>query len=110
MELSELKEMAMEVMEAYNQKNRMEGRDPWTLDNYVTGFIGDVGDLSKLIMAKSGYRDTEDLDAKIEHELTDCFWSLIVISSLLNVNLEEALSKNMNDLLNRVEYGHHAIR
>lgn len=44
----------------------------WTRDQIVSGFVGDVGDLVKLTMAKDGLRQKDNLDEKLEHELADC--------------------------------------
>lgn len=64
--------------------------------------MGDVGDLVKLIMAKNGYRQKEDIDEKIAHELGDCLWSIIVIAKELDINLEDKFLENMESLENKI--------
>lgn len=44
----------------------------WNEQQLMTGFVGDVGDLSKIIMAKHDLRDMENVDQKLAHELSDC--------------------------------------
>lgn len=69
----------------------------------MAGFVGDVGDLSKLLMAKEGLRQNYDVDAKIAHELADCLWSILVIASKLGVNLEKEFVKTMSELDERIK-------
>jgi NTP pyrophosphatase (non-canonical NTP hydrolase) len=69
----------------------------------MAGFVGDVGDLSKLVMAKANLRHISDVDAKIAHELADCLWSVLVIADRLDVDLEDAFSKTMAELDGRLE-------
>lgn len=101
-DIDELTKVAREVALAYRQKNISEGRYPWGIDQYVAGFVGDVGDLSKLIMARSGYREMECPDERIRHELADCLWSILVIADELEIDLASVYQKNMDSLLQRV--------
>lgn len=101
-DLSEMCRVAREVATAYDAKNRMDGRNSWTADNYMAGFVGDVGDLAKLVMAKSGYRDADDLERRIGHELSDCLWSILILSDELGVDLEEAYTATMAELLRKL--------
>jgi hypothetical protein len=39
--------------------------------------VGDVGDLMKLVMAKEGAREIQDVDEKLQHELAACLWSVL---------------------------------
>ncbi|HOU13281.1 MAG TPA: MazG nucleotide pyrophosphohydrolase domain-containing protein [Anaerolineae bacterium] len=64
------------------------------------GFVGDVGDLVKLVMAQSGRRMIPDAESKLAHELADCLWSIIVLADVHNVDLEKAFGQTMDDLEN----------
>jgi NTP pyrophosphatase (non-canonical NTP hydrolase) len=55
------------------------------------GLVGDVGDLAKLVQAAEGVREIEDVKTKLEHELADILWSIIVIADRSGVDLEEGL-------------------
>jgi NTP pyrophosphatase (non-canonical NTP hydrolase) len=101
-ELDELVRIARQVVTAYSVKNKMAGRHDWTLENYLAGFVGDVGDLSKLVMAKSGYRDADNVDERIAHELSDCLWSILVIADELRLDLAAAYKSNMKTLLGQI--------
>lgn len=103
MEIENLTKLAREVADAYDAKNRAEGRRTWTVDNYMSGFVGDVGDLSKLIMARSGYRQPNDVDQQaIGHELSDCLWSILILADELEIDINLAFESNMEKLLARV--------
>lgn len=68
----------------------------------MLGFVGDVGDLSKLVHAKNGVRamaDSEtDLDAKLAHELADCLWSVLTLADCYGVDLDQAFDSTMAGL------------
>ena len=68
MKLDQMTKVAREVAAAYRLKNESEGLQPWSLDNYVTGLVGDIGDLSKVIMARSGHRQLDDADGRLRPE------------------------------------------
>lgn len=98
MTLEELSQKAIEVRDAYAQLNTAQGHQPWTHTERLQGFIGDVGDLTKLIMAKNNFRNTDNVDEKLAHELADCLWSILILAKELNINLEEAFTKTMQEL------------
>ena len=64
----------------------------------MLGFAGDVGDLAKLVVAENGKRRIENSKEKLEHELSDCLWSVIVLATLHDVDLEKSFLKTMNEL------------
>ena len=70
----------------------------WTDEELALGFVGDVGDLVKLVMARSGVRDISEVQEKLEHELADCLWSVIVLADQYEIDLEKAFLKTMDDL------------
>jgi len=64
----------------------------------MQGFVVDVGDLMKLVMAKAGSRPGEDVDRQLAHELSDCLWSVLVLAQLYDVDLEREFFATMNEL------------
>lgn len=69
----------------------------------MAGFVGDVGDLSKIIMAKHGLRDMEDVDEKLAHELSDCLWCILVLAHKYDINLSKEFMKTMDVLDARID-------
>lgn len=70
----------------------------WTDEEVALGFVGDVGDLMKLIMAQSGVRHIPDAQAKLSHELADCLWCILVLSHNYSVDIERAFLETMDGI------------
>jgi NTP pyrophosphatase (non-canonical NTP hydrolase) len=62
------------------------------------GFVGDVGDLAKLVVAENGKHNIANSKEKLEHELADCLWSVIVLAYVHGVDLESSFTNTMNEL------------
>jgi NTP pyrophosphatase (non-canonical NTP hydrolase) len=89
---------AMQIRRAFaGQEIHRTGR-AWTREEIMQGFVGDVGDLMKLVMAKAGARQIDDPDRKLAHELSDCLWSVLVLAQLYDVNLEKEFLLTMDRL------------
>ncbi len=90
---------AAQIRKLYDQLNAGNGTK-WNGTDFMSGFVGDVGDLSKIIMVKSGLRSDqgENIDDLLVHELADCLWSICVLADIYNVDVEAAFSKTMNEL------------
>ena len=97
-EFSELVRRAKHIRQLYAEYEQSQYGRSWTREEILLGFIGDVGDLSKLILANEGVRQIDDAKDKLAHELADCLWSIIVIAELYEVDLEQAFLKTMNEL------------
>ena len=101
--LNDLRERAQGVCVKYDELNASDGHAKWGGLEYTAGFVGDVGDLMKLVMAKEGKRrGPVDVDAALRHELGDCLWSLLVIASHYEIDLEAAFNKTMDELTERL--------
>lgn len=70
----------------------------WTSEELMLGFLGDVGDLAKLVQGKAGVRPRADLDDALAHELADCLWSVMSLADAYGVDLEAAFDRTMADL------------
>jgi NTP pyrophosphatase (non-canonical NTP hydrolase) len=89
MELSQLTDHAMQLRQRFAEAEQAKHGRVWTREEIMQGFVGDVGDLMKLVMAKSGARPVKDVDRKLAHELSDCLWSILVLAKLYDVDLEK---------------------
>ncbi|MES2692075.1 MAG: nucleotide pyrophosphohydrolase [Verrucomicrobiota bacterium] len=89
MDLPALTEKALLLRERFAAAAAAKGHRGWTREEVMHGFVGDVGDLMKLTMAKSGLREIADADTKLGHELADCLWSVLVLAKLYEVNVEK---------------------
>lgn len=85
--LADLTAEAMRLRRNFAAAALTAGRKEWTREQVMQGFVGDVGDLMKLVMAKGGAREIAEVDQKLGHELADCLWSILVLARLYQVDL-----------------------
>lgn len=103
MELPEIVDRARSIRRKYAEFEKAHTGKSWSPSNLAQGFVGDVGDLMKLVMAKEGLREIEDVDAKLAHELADCLWSVLVLADAYNVDIEAAFTATMDELDQRLD-------
>ncbi len=103
MNLDDLQKRAIEIRNKYDKLNQEKRGITWNEQQIMAGFVGDVGDLSKIIMAKHGLRAMEDVDNKLAHELSDCLWSVLVLASKYNINLSAEFMNTMDELDKRID-------
>jgi NTP pyrophosphatase (non-canonical NTP hydrolase) len=101
--LQELMLRAEEIRKLYEESNALNGKEAWRIRDYAMGFVGDVGDLQKLVMAKENLRDIEGVDAKLGHELADCLWSILVLANHYGIDLEKEFVNTMDVITKRIE-------
>lgn len=110
MDVTELTKRAMEIRARFAEFEQAKFRREWTKEEVMQGFVVDVGDLMKLVMAKSGIREVEDLDRKLAHELSDCLWCVLVLSKLYGLDIEREFMKTMDELDGWIAAKKQAIR
>ncbi|MHB8831424.1 MAG: MazG nucleotide pyrophosphohydrolase domain-containing protein [Patescibacteria group bacterium] len=103
MDFQQLIARAKEIREVNSKLASNDGCKGWGSAERMQGFMGDVGDLAKLVMAKNGYRKYDDLDKKLAHELGDCLWSVIILADELGVDLEKSFLETMNEIEARLK-------
>lgn len=102
MDFKQIVQQALEVRKQYqNLEIKKYGRE-WSREEIAQGFVGDVGDLMKLITAKSGVRDISGVDSKLSHKLSDCLWSIIILSNKYGIDLEKSFLETMNSLNEKI--------
>ncbi len=103
MDFKILQERALEIRKNYATLEHKNYGKEWTTEQIAQGFVGDVGDLLKLVLAKSGVRDIDNAHEKLEHELADCLWSVLVLANQYDINLEAAFLKTMDGLEEKIK-------
>ncbi len=98
MEFSQLADRALQIRQSFAAYEQRRTGRTWTREEIMQGFVVDVGDLMKLVMAKAGARHVEGVDAKLAHELSDCLWSVLVLAKLYDIDLEKEFLKTMDEL------------
>ena len=105
MEFQQLLGRALDIRRQYVELERARYGRSWTAQEIALGFVGDVGDLMKLVQAASGVREIPDARARLEHELADCLWSVLVLAEAYGIDLERAFVATMDDLERRIAAG-----
>lgn len=103
MDFAKLQDQARAVRARYAGFETARFGRSWTTEEIMIGFVGDVGDLAKLVQGKAGVRPTPDLDGKLAHELADCLWSVLTLADAYGVDLERSFTDTMNDLTRRLD-------
>jgi len=106
MDFAALQDRARMVRRQYAEVERKRHGRPWSTEEITLGFVGDVGDLAKLIQAHAGVRGArpaEEVRHDIAHELADCLWSVIVLADETGVDLEAAFIGTMDGLHDRLQ-------
>ena len=98
MKFTELEKSALKLNELYEQVEIKRYGRVWTTEELALGFVGDVGDLAKLIQADAGIRHIDDCKAKLGHELSDCLWSIIVLANKCGIDLQAEFVKTTSEL------------
>jgi NTP pyrophosphatase (non-canonical NTP hydrolase) len=98
MDIKQLSERANEIRQKYSELEKKKTGKEWSNLNIMEGFVGDIGDLMKLVMAKEGVREIENVDEKLAHELADCLWCILVLSKKYGVDIEQSFLKTMDEL------------
>lgn len=93
---------AQEVRAKYAELEKKKYGKQWTAAQMAEGFVGDVGDLMKLVTAKQGVRTIEGVDAKLAHELSDCLWSILVLSQEFGVDIEKSFYSTTQELEGKI--------
>jgi len=98
MDFQKIIDRAMYIRGQYEEHEKQQYGSAWTSEEVALGFVGDVGDLAKLIVAENGRRNITNSKQKLEHELSDCLWSVIVLSRLHDIDLESSFIRTMDEL------------
>jgi NTP pyrophosphatase (non-canonical NTP hydrolase) len=98
MEFKKLIDRAVFIRAKYLELELIKYGRKWTNEEISMGLVGDVGDLMKIITAKEGVREIDDVDKKLAHELSDCLWSIIILAKSYNVDLGKSFMDTMDDI------------
>ena len=97
-----MRDMARAVRAGYAALEESRYGRRWTSEEIMLGFVGDVGDLAKLVQGKAGVRAIAGLEGKVAHELVDCLWCVLVLADEYGVDLEKEFPPMMETLARRI--------
>jgi NTP pyrophosphatase (non-canonical NTP hydrolase) len=102
MELQKLINRAMDLRTQYEKKEKQLYGSPATDEDIAQGFLGDVNNLVRLVQAQHGKVEIANSTEKLGSQLAHCLWSVIVLSRMHNVDLEQAFMEAMDRLENHL--------
>jgi len=94
-----LERKALEIRRRYDQLNKSRDGQSWDALKLANGFKKDVDDLVEIIEKNPLNRK------KLNHEIADCLWSVLVIARKLDVDIEKAFWDTMSELDLRFDKG-----
>jgi NTP pyrophosphatase (non-canonical NTP hydrolase) len=94
---------ALKIKNLYDEMNLKQRARTWTNEEFMLGFVGDVGDLAKLVMAQEGAREIPGGLAALGHELADCLWSVLVLSHVYGIDLAGEFQQTIRMLTNHIQ-------
>ena len=98
MTLGEATVAAVELRSLFEALEIQRHGRAWSLPEIALGLVGDVGDLAKLVQGAAGVREISNLQSKLEHELADCLWAVLVLADRLGVDIEAAFHTTTGEL------------
>ena len=102
MDFQKLINRAMDLRRQYEVKEKHLYGSPLTAEDIAQGFSGDVNNLVKLVMAEHGKREIANSKEKLEAQLAHCLWSVIVLSKMQEIDLEQSFMEAMDRLENHL--------
>ena len=102
MELQKLINRAMDLRTQYEKKEKQLYGSPATDGDIAQGFLSDVNNLVKLVMAPHGKREIMNRTEKLGSQLSHCLWSVIVLAKMHNIDLGQSFMETMDKLENHL--------
>ena len=102
MELQKLINRAMDLRRQYEVKEKELYGSPSTDQEIAQGLAGDVNNLIRFMTPEGSQRSIANPKEKFESQLAHCLWSIIVLSKMHNVDLEQSFMETMDRLENHL--------
>lgn len=89
----------MRIRALYHALESKNHGEPWTKQEDVIGFVYDVGELGRMVMASEGrWVHPGDLKQDLADKLAECQWWICVLSERLGIDLGSAFASKMDEL------------
>ena len=87
------------IRNLYHELEKRNHGGAWTNQEDMIGFVHDVGELGKMVMAAEGrWLHPGDLGKDLQDKLSECLWWIFTLSDRLGVDLTAAFSSKMAEL------------
>jgi NTP pyrophosphatase (non-canonical NTP hydrolase) len=101
--IAHLQSEALGIKALYDKLNLEQRSRTWTNEEFMLGFVGDVGDLAKLVMAQEGAREVPGGQDALAHELADCLWSVLVLAHAYEIDIAREFQQTMRKLTTQIQ-------
>ena len=101
--ITQLQSEAVTIKRLYDELNLEQRARTWTNEEFMLGFVGDVGDLAKLVMAQEGAREVPGGRDRLAHELADCLWSVLVLANVYEIDITRDFQQTMRQLTTQIQ-------
>src|SRR5690606_33626925 len=98
MNFNDLEQAARQLDELYEQREVKRWGRVWSTQEIALGFMGDVGDLARLIQAHAGVATIDYRGAKLGHARSGCPWCNLVLANKCGVDLEAEFVRNTREI------------
>lgn len=103
MDLAAASARAKDIRDLYEQMEERIHGSAWTPQELMVGFMQDVGDLGRMVMAAEGrWKHGDDVPGDLAHELAECLWWVLVLADRLGVDITAAFASTMDGLGERL--------
>ena len=100
-DFSEAVGRAIKIRKLYHELEESKHGGPWTKQEDMIGFVSDVGELGRMVMAAEGrWIHHGDLPKDLGDKMAECLWWLFVLSERLGVDINAAFASKMTELEN----------
>ena len=98
--IEEMQARAVQVRTQFAAFERQSYGREWSVEDLVLGLTTDVGDLAEIVQRLEGKRPPRSSPAltDLEHEISDCLWSLLVIADRYDLDVPAAFVRTMDEL------------
>lgn len=92
----------MRIKKLYSEYEEKKFGRKWNKEELFIGLVSDMGDLSRLVLAKDDIMKIKNLEEKIGHEISDCLWGILVLANEYGIDVEKVFFQNMKVLEKRI--------
>jgi len=90
---------SIRIRKLYNELEERNHGGPWTNQEDVIGFVHDVGELGRMVMAAEGrWVYPGELREDLADKWAECLWWLFVLSDRLGIDGSAAFTSKMREL------------
>ena len=92
-------ERSVQIRNLYHKLEEKNHGNQWTKQEDMIGFVYDVGELGRMVMASEGrWVHAGDLSKDLSDKLSECLWWVFELSNRLGIDLNAAFDSKISEL------------